>query len=257
MKSCSTNTKETHVTISTRYGDIEIKLYDDTPQHRDNFIKHVQEGTYDGTLFHRVIEGFMIQGGDPASKNARPGARLGGGDIGYTLPAEIQTPARYHKKGALAAARLGDNHNPEKRSSGTQFYIVTGTTLTNGQLDTLAHQKTRQQEQHIFTQLAIQHRDEMMQLRKNRDHAGFHALQEQLVAETKKQMQAQPPVTFTEEQRQTYTTIGGAPHLDGEYTVFGEVVAGMDVIERIQKVSTDDADRPLDDITMTMKLKKK
>ncbi len=259
MTSCTAQNKEkdTYVVIETRFGDITLKLYDDTPRHRDNFLKLVKEGTYNGTLFHRVIENFMIQGGDPTSKNAPAGKQLGTGDMGYTIPAEIVYPAHFHKKGALAAARTGDEVNPQKESSGSQFYIVTGTVISSGQIASLENRMTKQKEQKIFERLVGEHRAEVMQLRKNRDKEGLYELQEKLIAQTQLEMKESGPVQLTAEQREAYTTIGGAPHLDGEYTVFGEVVDGLDVIDRIQKVSTDRSDWPKDDIKMTLKIVEK
>ena len=259
MTSCTAQNKEkdTYVVIETRFVDITLKLYDDTPRHRDNFLKLVKEGTYNGTLFHRVIENFMIQGGDPTSKNAPAGKQLGTGDMGYTIPAEIVYPAHFHKKGALAAARTGDEVNPQKESSGSQFYIVTGTVISSGQIASLENRMTKQKEQKIFERLVGEHRAEVMQLRKNRDKEGLYELQEKLIAQTQLEMKESGPVQLTAEQREAYTTIGGAPHLDGEYTVFGEVVDGLDVIDRIQKVSTDRSDRPKDDIKMTLKIVEK
>lgn len=259
MTSCTAQNKEkdTYVVIETRFGDITLKLYDDTPRHRDNFLKLVKEGTYNGTLFHRVIENFMIQGGDPTSKNAPAGKQLGTGDMGYTIPAEIVYPAHFHKKGTLAAARTGDEVNPQKESSGSQFYIVTGTVISSGQIASLENRMTKQKEQKIFERLVGEHRAEVMQLRKNRDKEGLYELQEKLIAQTQLEMKESGPVQLTAEQREAYTTIGGAPHLDGEYTVFGEVVDGLDVIDRIQKVSTDRSDRPKDDIKMTLKIVEK
>ena len=186
----------TQVLLKTSMGDIVIALYDDTPQHKANFVKLVNEKFYDGVLFHRIIKGFMIQGGDPDSKTAKPGQRLGSGDVGYTIPAEF-VPAHIHKRGAVAAARMGDNVNPQKASSGCQFYIVDGTVYDNDKLN-------------------------MLSMRTGK--------------------------TFTPEQVQAYTTDGGAPFLDGEYTVFGEVVKGMTVVDKIAAQQKDAADRPLEDI---------
>ncbi len=187
------------VLISTDYGDIKIRLYDETPQHRDNFIKLATEGTLNGTLFHRVIKGFMIQGGDPLSKNAAPGQPLGMGDVGYTIPAEFNK-SLIHKKGALAAART---ENPAKASSGCQFYIVQGAVQTDAGLD---------------------------------------------------QTEARSGIKYSPEQRAIYTTIGGVPFLDMGYTVFGEVIEGLDVIDKIAAVPTAPGDRPLKDVKMTVTL---
>jgi len=188
--------KEILVLISTDYGDIKVKLYNETPLHRDNFVKLVKEGFYDGTLFHRVIKSFMIQGGDPDSKNAQPGKRLGNGGPGYTVPAEFN-PKLFHKKGALAAARQGDGVNPDRRSSGSQFYIVQGRVLTTEQV-----------------------------------------------------------AAFSEEKKKAYTTVGGTPQLDNAYTVFGEVVEGLDLVDKIASVEVNriGVDRPIADVKVTMKI---
>lgn len=186
----------TYVEMQTTYGKIVILLYDETPLHRDNFIKLVNEGVYDGLLFHRVIEGFMIQGGDPDSKNAQPGQMLGEGNLGYNIPAEFRSNL-FHKRGALAAAREGDQVNPKKESSSSQFYIVHGRTWSDAELRMIAQRYGK---------------------------------------------------NYTEEQRKTYATLGGAPHLDGDYTVYGEVVEGMDVVDKIATAKRDRFDRPLEDI---------
>jgi cyclophilin family peptidyl-prolyl cis-trans isomerase len=186
------------VLISTKYGDIKIRLFNDTPRHRDNFIKLAKKGFYDGTIFHRVIKSFMIQGGDPNSKDAGPNEMLGNGGPGYNIPAEIKEN-HFHKKGALAAARLPDNINPGKESSGSQFYIVQGK---------------------VFSQADIVGMGKDM----------------------------------STEQIKAYTTIGGTPHLDGEYTVFGEVIEGLDVVDKIANIKTGKNDRPLEDIKVTVKI---
>ena len=185
-------------------GTIELKLYDATPLHRDNFRNLVREGAYDSLLFHRVIKDFMIQGGDPDSKNAAPGMLLGEGDKPYTVPAEFRLDEGiFHRRGVLAAAREGDDVNPEQRSSAMQFYIVWG---------------------RVF------------------DEAGLDQIQERLDRRTGGR------VKLTPEMREVYKTTGGTPHLDGQYTVFGEVVSGLDVVDAIQQVATDDNDRPLEDV---------
>ena len=174
--------------METSLGNIKVKLYDDTPAHRDNFIKLVEEGYYDGTLFHRVINEFMIQGGDGTSKNAPAGKMLGTGDPGYTIPAEFVYPKYFHKRGALAAARQGDQVNPDKASSGSQFYIVTGKVFNPGQIDQLERQMQMQQEQSVFQSLAANHREEIMNMRRNRDMQGLQALQDTLIAQTYEQI---------------------------------------------------------------------
>ena len=202
LSSCSTR-KEYMVRMFTTAGVVDMKLYDETPAHRDNFVRLVKNHQYDSLLFHRVIKDFMIQGGDPASKNAVPGELLGEGDLGYTVEAEFMPDLHYHRRGALAAAREGDDVNPSKASSACQFYIVWGKVYTKEQLESY------------------------MEWYKQR---------------TGKELNVTP------EQFEAYTTVGGTPHLDGGYTVFGEVVKGLEVIETIQNVKCDGNDRPLRDV---------
>jgi peptidyl-prolyl cis-trans isomerase B (cyclophilin B) len=240
------------VKISTPKGDIRVRLYDETPQHRDNFVKLVNEGFYNGTLFHRVIKDFMIQGGDPDSIGAPAGKMLGTGGPGYNVPAEIVYPQLFHKRGALAAARQSDEVNPERESSGSQFYLVYGKVYTPQELKQMEKQMSMQQEQAIFNKLVQQNRSQILELRKARNQAGLQELQDQLIAETKKQMKELPAPKFTPEQQETYTTIGGTPFLDNQYTVFGEVESGMEVVAEIQQCATLSADRPKEDISMTM-----
>lgn len=240
------------VKISTPKGDIRVRLYDETPQHRDNFVKLVNEGFYNGTLFHRVIKGFMIQGGDPDSIGAPAGKMLGTGGPGYNVPAEIVYPQLFHKRGALCAARQSDEVNPERESSGSQFYLVYGKVYTPQELKQMEKQMSMQQEQSIFNKLVQQNRSKILELRKARNQAGLQELQDQLIAETKKQMKELPAPKFTPEQQEAYTTIGGTPFLDNQYTVFGEVESGMEVLAEIQQCATLSADRPKEDISMTM-----
>lgn len=250
LKSC------TKVEIKTSLGDIEVALYNETPQHRDNFIKLVKEGYYDGVLFHRVINEFMIQTGDGNSKNAKPGERLGNGDPGYTLPAEFVYPKLFHKRGVLAAARLGDQMNPERRSSGSQFYIVTGKKFTAQQLAQMESSRRNKQLQAVFNELAAPHRRDVMTWRREGNNAAIDSLQNKLVAEAEAKVAEQGAFTFTAAQLEAYQSVGGTPHLDGEYTVFGEVTKGMDVVEKIEKSKTDRNDRPEEDvkiIKMTVK----
>lgn len=236
------------VRIQTTLGDITVRLYDETPLHRDNFVKLAKEGYYDGTLFHRVIKDFMIQGGDPDSKGAPAGKMLGVGGPDYTIEAEIKS-GLYHKRGALAAARQGDEVNPERRSSGSQFYIVWGQVYNEGQLRKFSKQMEMQQMQAVFNALAKEHHDEIMQMRRERNRAGLQELQEKLAAEAEAQVKAQG-AGMSDEQRAIYSTVGGTPHLDGQYTVFGEVEEGLDVVEMIQQTATARGDRPVDDIEM-------
>lgn len=194
--------ERTTVLISTSFGDMMVELYNETPQHRDNFIKLVGELFYDGTLFHRVIPNFMIQGGDPDSKGAASNVQLGNGGPGYTIPAEF-VDGLYHKKGVLAAARLGDAINPKKESSGSQFYLVQGQVFTEEKLWSFGLRSGKK---------------------------------------------------YTEEEVKTYGTIGGTPHLDGAYTVFGEVVKGLEVVELIANQKRDKNNRPLKDVEMSIRI---
>lgn len=233
--------------IETSEGTIRVRLYDDTPAHRDNFARLVGENYYDNVLFHRVIKDFMVQTGDPESKNAPAGKMLGSGDPGYTLEAEIVYPRHFHKRGALAAARTGDEVNPERRSSGSQFYIVTGKKYNDQQLTQMEGQLAQHAIQDNFRRLAEQNRDRIMELRRNKDQAALSALQEELYVQANQEAAANPP-RFTDEQRKAYTTVGGTPFLDNQYTVFGEVVSGMDVVDKIEAAATDRYDRPAEDI---------
>ena len=235
------------VEIKTSVGDITIRLYGETPKHRDNFLKLVNDGFYNDVLFHRVINKFMIQTGDPESKGAPAGKMLGAGGPGYDIDAEIVYPQFFHKRGALAAARQGDEVNPDRRSSGSQFYIVTGKVYNASQLGQMEKQLQMQQMQAIFNDLASQHRDSIMAMRRNRDQAGLQALQDELVKKTEAEA-AKNPVKLTDAQREAYTTVGGTPHLDGTYTVFGEVVEGMDVVAKIETTAIGAQDRPKEDI---------
>ena len=239
--------KRTQVKFETTLGDIVVELYNETPKHRDNFIKLAKEGMYDSTLFHRVIRQFMIQAGDPDSKTASDTAQLGGGDVGYTIPAEF-VPKYYHKKGALAAARMGDDVIPERESSGCQFYIVTGRKFSESQLLNMEGQKNNARIDEIFNELARKHMKEIYKMRKANDEAGLMALQDTLEAQATAQYKKEEKFKFTPEQIAAYTTIGGAPHLDGAYTVFGQVVDGMEAVEKIEGTKTGRADRPVENV---------
>ena len=242
-----TDNKMTQVELETTFGNIVVELYNETPLHRDNFIKLVNEGYYDGVLFHRVIKDFMIQAGDGNSKTAGPETSLGDGDPGYTIPAEFVYPQYFHKRGALAAARTGDQVNPERRSSGSQFYIVTGKVYGSDDLKMMAQRMGEMKKQEVFRRLVMENRSRIEELQKAQDNAGMQELQNELIQLTEAEV-AKTPFALTDEQIEAYTTIGGTPHLDGQYTVFGEVIKGMDVVDKIQNTKTGEADRPTNDI---------
>lgn len=249
MTTAMTQAANPRVKFHTSEGDFTVELYNDTPRHRDNFIKLVGEGYYNGLLFHRVIKDFMVQTGDPNSRGAAPGAMLGNGDPGYEIDAEILCPEHINRRGALAAARTGDNVNPQRRSSGSQFYVVTGRKFTDGQLDQMEQRATQQRMQDAFNRMAAENRDSIMSMRRAGDRAGLQALQEELAAKAEAEGRANP-FKYSDEQRAVYKEQGGAPHLDGAYTVFGEVVEGLDVIEKIENVATGPNDRPVSDVTI-------
>mgnify|MGYP000936316190 FL=1 len=241
------NDNATLVKIETTMGDITVKLYDETPKHKENFIKLVKEGVYDSTLFHRIIKNFMIQAGDPTSKTASATDTLGSGDVGYTIPAEFN-PKFFHKRGVLAAARQGDDVNPNKESSGCQFYIVTGRKFSEAQMINMENQMNEARLDTVFQALARKHMKEIYKMRKANDMEGLMELQDSLENQARKEVAKEPALKFTPEQIKAYTTVGGAPHLDGSYTVFGEVVDGMNVVAEIETAKTNRQDRPTQDI---------
>lgn len=229
------------VVMTTNMGDIKLRLYDDTPRHRDNFLRLVENGSYEGVLFHRVINDFMIQGGDLTT---RPQGAEGVLDSDTLMP-EFMYPKYFHKRGALAAARTGDEVNPEKKSSNSQFYIVTGRKFAPEQLKQTVARMTDGNRSAYFRNLCRLHSTEIEAMSNAKDEAGLERLQKELVAET---MAAVPDMELPENVMKTYEEIGGTPHLDGSYTVFGEVLEGMDVVDKIQKVETDSMDKPLQDV---------
>ncbi len=235
------------VLISTNMGDMVVELYDETPLHRDNFIKLANEGFYEGVLFHRVIKGFMIQAGDPNSVNAGPAKRLGSGGPGYTIEAEINKQF-FHKKGALSAARQGDQVNPEKRSSGSQFYIVQGAPLTDGAMDTLLMKMNGRLKKSIFQQCISKEQTALNKLRSEGKQAEFNMKAAEIRETADSLFRAAPKKNIPEEHKQVYREIGGYPSLDDNYTVFGEVVEGLDIIDKIAAVETGKFDRPVENM---------
>ena len=240
--------KSTIVCIETTYGKISVKLYPETSKHRENFLKLVNEGFYNGVLFHRVIADFMIQTGDPDSKTAKSGASLGSGDVGYTIPAEFIYPKYYHKRGALSAARQGDQTNPLKASSGCQFYIVQGRTFYDTELNNMEKSNEQKLEGKLFQEIVNTKQDEIKKYRLERSQPKLDALRDSILVEVRKQIQKNPTYKFTQQQRIDYKAVGGTPHLDGDYTVFGEVIEGLDIVEKISKTKTGQNDRPIEDI---------
>ena len=242
-------TTETQVRMQTNLGTITLKLYNETPLHRDNFIKLVKDGQYEGLLFHRVINEFMIQGGDVTSKNAPLNKQLGAGDLGYTVPAEFVYPRYFHKRGALCAARTGDDSNPEKASSASQFYIVTGKVYSEGEIKQLEKQKESRLKQAIFNRLQNENKTTIMQYYKSGDKDSLAIMRDTLIGKTEIETEKRKEETkLTAQQREAYTTVGGVPFLDNEYTVYGEVTEGIEIVDKIQKVKTNKSDRPLENI---------
>lgn len=244
-------TTETQVLMQTNLGTITLKLYNETPLHRDNFIKLVKDGQYEGLLFHRVINEFMIQGGDVTSKNAPLNKQLGAGDLGYTVPAEFVYPRYFHKRGALCAARTGDDSNPEKASSASQFYIVTGKVYSEGEIKQLEKQKESRLKQAIFNRLQNENKTTIMQYYKSGDKDSLAIMRDTLIGKTEIETEKRKEETkLTAQQREAYTTVGGVPFLDNEYTVYGEVTEGIEIVDKIQKVKTNSSDRPLENIVI-------
>lgn len=248
MTGCKGNSKM--VRMETTHGDILIKLYEETPVHRKNFLKLVREGFYDSLLFHRVIEDFMIQGGDPDSKNASPGEQLGNGGPGYQLEAELMPQKYYHKKGVLAAARKGDQQNPLRKSSGSQFYIVHGRTYSPEELNQIEKRIQRRDSQWHTMLYMFNNRDIKEQVDSLRRSGKRKALNDlaRKIGQKAQEEYGEGKFSFTTRQRKTYRETGGAPHLDGAYTVFGEVTKGMDVIDKIAALETDSNNRPKADV---------
>jgi cyclophilin family peptidyl-prolyl cis-trans isomerase len=247
-----TKSAERLVEIKTDYGVMVAKLYNETPLHRDNFVKLVKQGFYDSLLFHRIIKSFMIQGGDPTSKTADSTAMLGSGDVGYRIPAEF-LPSLYHKRGALSAAR---DNNPERASSGCQFYIVQGKTFTLEELEKIINSRNLSRKQLMMYTLyqkdTVQARLSALQTEGNKEAQQNYMLS--LQTEVEKEYSKLEPNKIDYDQIDYYMKIGGTPHLDGDYTVFGEVISGLEVLDKIAEVQTRPGDRPVKDVRMKIRL---
>jgi len=236
------------VSLETTYGKVKVRLYPETMKHRENFLLLVKKGFYDGVLFHRVIVDFMIQAGDPNSKNSLPNAQLGAGDVGYTIPAEFIYPQYYHKRGALSAARMGDQSNPLKASSGCQFYIVQGRILTDEELNGLEKSNQQKLEANLFKDIMATKQEQIKGYNMEHNQQKINTLRDSILLEVGKLMQKNTSYKFTEQQRKDYKTVGGTPHLDGNYSVFGEVIEGLDIVEKISKTKKGQNDRPIEDL---------
>jgi cyclophilin family peptidyl-prolyl cis-trans isomerase len=247
--------KEPIIKITTKFGVMKLKLYNETPLHRDNFIKLAKEDYFDSVLFHRVINQFMIQGGDPDSKNAPKGKMLGEGGPDYTIPAEF-VPEIYHKKGALAAAREGDDVNPMKKSSGSQFYIVQGRVFDSTQLANLEQRRIAEYRSVEFKYCLNEPENKsLLERYMEAIRTGDRLTSADIINKTKPVIDERlEKYRFTEVQREVYTTLGGTPHLDNGYTVFGELIEGFDILDSISEVKTDRNNRPLEDIIMSVKV---
>ena len=249
LESCAVKKEAASVVcLETTYGKITVKLYPETSKHKENFLKLVESGFYNGVLFHRVIADFMIQGGDPESKTAKAGALLGSGDVGYTIPAEFVYPKYYHKRGALSAAREGDGVNPLKSSSGCQFYIVEGKTFSDEELNIMEKGKKQKLEGRLFQTIVDAKQGVIHKYQQERNQAKLTELNDSIMSAIQLKLKTDSTYKFTPQQRNDYKTIGGTPHLDGAYTVFGEVISGMDVVEKISLVTVDSNNRPIQDI---------
>ena len=241
------------ITISTTFGEMKVVLFDDTPLHKENFLSLTKEGYYDSLLFHRVINDFMIQTGDPNSRNAKPGQRLGSGGPSERIPAEI-LPKYFHKKGALAAARKGDRVNPNRSSSGSQFYIVKGKVSEVSEISRPDMVAVNEAMNTLFRN-SPDHA--LIKLCRDAYSKGGNTALEALVKERATEFEEAIgiSVTIPQERIEAYSTIGGAPHLDDQYTVFGQVIVGLEVIDKIASVSVNPANRPVEDIVMSVSVK--
>ena len=257
ISSCSFSQNKTipdgpQVLIKTKYGDMKVVLYNQTPLHRDNFMKLTKERVFDSLLFHRVIKGFMVQGGDPQSKRATKDQMLGDGDLNYTVPAEI-VPGIIHKKGVIAAARNGDEENPERRSSATQFYLAQGKVYKLDDVASIEQNLNSRAAESLFLKMKAEKIDTLILFQMARNKEGYDKLMDKLKQKAIREVDRNP-IRLTKQQIETYTTLGGIPHLDGAYTVFGEVLEGMEVIDSIAAQPTGKNDRPLENIRMKIEV---
>lgn len=236
-----------YIKVSTDKGEIIIRLYDQTPKHRDNIVKLADEKYYDGQIFHRIINNFVVQGGDPTTKNALPDSLYGNGGPNYLIDAEI-VDTIIHKRGAVGMAREGDDVNPEKKSSGSQFYIVKGKVLTNQQLDDLEKKIESKNKSKLYKKIFA----EKLAREKNENKIDTVSLSLDVSIAFDSIWEKLPRFKLSEKQRKNYSTIGGIPHLDGNYTVFGEVVKGMEIVDELSSVETDKNDRPFKDIKFSI-----
>lgn len=247
--------QSTVVEISTNLGKMKFRLYDDTPKHRDAFIELTKEGYYNGTLFYRVIQDFLIQGGSRSSRDAAPGKRIGYGDPDKTVDDEILSKY-FHKKGALCAPRQPDEINPFKQSDISQFYIVKGRVHTSGEIDTMELAVNRPIRNKIVNSIMTPEvREELKQLKDDKKVDEFRMLAQQVKDKIETEYSLSPGVLeFSAAQREAYTTIGGYPDLDGKFTIFGECISGFEVIDKIASLSTDKNSRPFIDVKITVKI---
>jgi peptidylprolyl isomerase len=243
--SCASGEQVTIVALETTAGTIRLKLYDDTPGHRDNFLQNVKQGLYDGVTFHRIIRNFMIQTGDPFT---RPGEVADTTKKDPTIPAEIVYPRHYHKRGSIGAAREGDDENPRKESNKFQFYIVTGKHYSDAGLSELEGIAYQNKVEKIYNENTKNYTARLDAMRRQRDRDGVSDLLDSILTEAQAEVAANPPAPFTSEQKRIYKSRGGSPWLDGEYTVFGEVIEGMKIVEDIERVKTGSGDKPLREI---------
>ncbi len=239
-------TKDQLYKIETEYGNMIFKLYDATPLHKENFIKLIEQGYFDDLLFHRVIDGFMIQGGDPNSRNAEEGIMLGNGGPGYTIPAEFDDTI-FHKRGVIAAARKGDDENPEMRSAGSQFYIVHGKVFTDEDIEKVEDRINASKLEKLTSKYIEEAKNEAYNTGGIID---YQIILPEARKKAEEEFKSEGYFKIPENKLKVYQTLGGTPHLDNAYTVFGEVIEGLEVIDKIALAQTDERDRPVKDIKM-------